>query len=77
MSNIIINSKNHTIEMNKAYAKKAAKYGSPEYNELQDVRRDYPAFRVVTVAKKAAITPAIKYCRFHQYHHRASDREPA
>ena len=54
MSNIIINSKKHTIEMNKAYAKKAAKYGSPEYNELQTARRDYPAFRVVTVVKKAA-----------------------
>ena len=54
MSNIIINNKNHTIEMNKAYAKKAAQYGSTEYTELQNARRDYPGFRVVTIAKKGA-----------------------
>ena len=52
MSNIIINNKNHSIEMNKAFSKAASVYGTPEYAELQNVRRDYPAYRIVTVAKK-------------------------
>lgn len=52
MTTISINSKNHTIEMNKSVAKAASKFGTPEYNELQEVRRAYPTYRVVTVAKK-------------------------
>ena len=54
MSNIIINAKNHTIEMNKTVSKAASRFGTPEYNELQEVRRAYPTFRVITVAKKTA-----------------------
>lgn len=54
MTSIIINAKNHTIEMNKTVTKAASKFGTPEYNELQEVRRAYPTFSVVTVAKKAA-----------------------
>ena len=59
MSNIIINAKNHTIEMNKTVSKAASRFGTPEYNELQEVRRAYPTYHVVTVAKKAA-KPAAK-----------------
>ena len=54
MTTITINTKNHTIEMNKSVTKAASKYGTPEYIELQNVRRDYPTYRVVTVAKKGA-----------------------
>ena len=54
MSNIFINSKNATIELNKTFSQRAAKFGSPEYMELQNARKDYPTYRVVTVAKKAA-----------------------
>lgn len=54
MTNITINTKKHTIEMNKTFAAAASKYGTPEYAELQNVRRDYPTFRIVTVAKKSA-----------------------
>ncbi|MBQ9324594.1 MAG: hypothetical protein IJ246_02370 [Clostridia bacterium] len=52
MTNITINAKNHTIEMNKTTAKAASIFGSEEYNALQAARRDYPTYRVVTVAKK-------------------------
>ena len=51
---ITINRKNNTIELNKATAKAAAKFGSEAYKQLQDDRKDYPTFRVVTVAKKTA-----------------------
>ena len=54
MTKITINSKNHTIEINKTVSKAASKFGTPEYNELQEVRRAYPTFRVITVAKKTA-----------------------
>ena len=54
MSNITINNTARTIEINKTFTKAASKFGSPEYLELQDARRDYPNFRVVTVAQKGA-----------------------
>ena len=47
-----INQKNRTIEMSKKFAKAAAVFGSVEYKQLQEVRRDYPDFRVVTVSRK-------------------------
>lgn len=54
MSNITINTKARTIEINKTFAAASSKYGSPEYKELQDARRDYPDFRVVTIKQKGA-----------------------
>lgn len=50
-----INQKNHTIEMTKKFAKAAAKFGTEEYKQLQEARRDYPNFRVVTVSRKPDI----------------------
>ena len=47
-----INQKNRAIEMSKKFAKAAAVFGSVEYKQLQEVRRDYPDFRVVTVSRK-------------------------
>ncbi len=54
MTNITINTKNHTIEMNKTTAKAASKFGTKAYDELQEVRRAYPNYSVVTIAKKAS-----------------------
>lgn len=47
-----INHKNQTIEMSKKFAKAASVFGSREYKQLQEARRDYPDFRVVTVSRK-------------------------
>ena len=52
--NITINDKNRTIEMNKATAAAAAKFGTDAYKQLQDARRDYPTYRVITVKQKGA-----------------------
>ena len=52
MNAITINDKNRTIEMNKTVAKAAAIFGTPEYEDLQKARRDYPNFRVITVKQK-------------------------
>jgi len=50
---ITINAKNHTIEMNKTFAKNAAIFGTDEYKQLQEARRDYPNYRVTTIRQKA------------------------
>lgn len=47
MSNIIINSKGNTIEMTKKFAASAKRYGTEAYTQLQEVRRDYPNYRVI------------------------------
>ena len=53
MTTITINRKNHTIEMpSKKYALAASKYGSDEYIEVQNARRDYPNYKVVTKSIK-------------------------
>ena len=49
-----INYKNQTIEMSKKFAKAAEKFGSEEYKQLQEARRDNPGFKVVTVSRKAS-----------------------
>ena len=48
-----INSRTQVIEMTKKFAKAAVRFGSEEYNQLQQARRDYPNFKVVTVSRKA------------------------
>ena len=48
MFNLIIDSKKNTIEMSKKFAKAASRFGSEEYRQLQEARRDYPTFRIVT-----------------------------
>ena len=40
--------------MSKKFAKAASGFGSREYKQLQEVRRDYPDFSVVTVSRKTA-----------------------
>lgn len=47
-----INSKKMTIEVTKAFAKKASKFNTKEYKDLQSVRRDYPNFEVVVRTSK-------------------------
>lgn len=45
--------KKNAIEMTKKFAKAAAKFGSPEYKQLQEARRDNPGFKVVTITRKS------------------------
>ncbi len=52
MANITINHRKQTIQMNKTTAEAASQYGTEEYKALQEVRRDYPTYRIVTVARK-------------------------
>ena len=52
MTTITINAKNRTIELSKAFAKAASLFGSEEYRQLQEARRGYPNYRVITVKQK-------------------------
>ena len=54
MTTLSINNKKHTIEMTKKFAKEAAKFGTNEYQALQEARRDYPKYKVVIAARKHA-----------------------
>ena len=51
---MFINEKKNTIELTKKEATAAAKFGTPEYKNLQQARRDYPTFSVVAVTRKAS-----------------------
>ena len=53
-----INFEKKTIELTKTEMTNASKYGSQQYRDLMDARRDNPDFRVVEIkVKKAAKTP--------------------
>ena len=47
----VINTQAAAIELTKSFAAAASKYGTKEYRMLQDARRDYPDFKVVTSAR--------------------------
>lgn len=49
-----INNTKKTIEMTKKFAAAAARYGTEEYRALQEVRRDYPNYKEVTVSRKTS-----------------------
>ena len=49
-----INMKKNAIELTKKEAAAAAKFGTTEYKQLQEARRDYPTFSVKTVSQKPA-----------------------
>ena len=54
MKNYTIDHISGTITMTKAFAKAASKHGTPEYNEIVDLRRDFPTYEVKQrEAKKA------------------------
>lgn len=53
MSNIIINTRKHALEITKDFQKKASIYGSEAYNELKSAKADFPTYRIsVKTSKK-------------------------
>ena len=61
MTAITINAKNRSIELTKTFATASSKFGTPEYDQLQQVRKDYPTYKVVTVTRKATKTDKPSY----------------
>lgn len=56
MKNITIDYAKKTIEITKAFAKKASEYGSAAYYELSKVRSEFPSFSITTKAPKVSNT---------------------
>ena len=52
---MFINNKKMAIEMTKKFAAAARKFGTQEYKDLQEVRKDYPNYKVVTVTRKTTV----------------------
>ena len=50
---MFINEKKNAIELTKKEAAAAAKFGTREYKALQEARKDYPGFKVVTITRKS------------------------
>ena len=50
---MFINEKKNAIELTKKESAAAAKFGTPEYRALQEARKDYPGFKVVTITRKS------------------------
>lgn len=53
MTNITINYKKNTIEITKAFEKKASAYNSVEYNQLCEARKEFPNYRLVVKTSKS------------------------
>ena len=71
---IRVNSAKREIVITKAFAKKAERYGSAEYNELKSAKNDNPSFKVVI--KKSAKKDSLKGLTFdfmRQYIERHDD----
>ena len=54
MNNITINYTKSTIEIAKSFEKKASVFGSAEYNELYNARKDFPNYRLVIKTSKSS-----------------------
>lgn len=52
MTNLKINDRKKTIEISKAFAKKASYYGTEEYIALKNAKADNQNYRVITLAPK-------------------------
>lgn len=50
-NSIRFNHKNRVIELTKSFDEKASRFGSDEYNALQDARKDYPNYHVIVARR--------------------------
>ena len=74
-----INRTNRTIEVTKSFDKAASRYGTDEYQAMQQVRKDYPDFAIVvkTVRTKADHFAGLTYDFMEKYiasHDNADER---
>ena len=70
MTNININFENKTIEMTKAFANKARRYGSDEYEEMISACNAFPTYKLITksaVKKNTASMKGLTYDFMEKY----------
>jgi len=61
MKKMTVNAMNRTIELTKKFAAAASIYGTEAYKELQEVRRDYPTYKVIIAARKSSNTDSSSF----------------
>lgn len=68
-NSVRINRSARTIEVTKTFDKAASRFGTPEYEALQQVRKDYPNFTIVvkTVRTKADHFAGLTYSFMEKY----------
>ncbi len=76
-NNIVINNSNRTIEITKKFAAAAKRFGTSEYEDLQNVRKDYPQYRIQikTVGKKADTYKGLTFTYMKDYILKKKDDE--
>ena len=76
-NNIRINNDNRTIEVTKKFAAAAKRFGTPEYEDLQSVRKDYPQYRIEvrTAAKKNDSFKGLTFSFMESYIQKHDDEE--
>jgi len=76
-NNIVINNSNRTIEVTKKFAAAAKRFGTPAYEDLQSVRKDYPQYRIQikTVGKKADSYKGLTFTYMKDYILKKKDNE--
>lgn len=60
MKNLTVRPASRSIEVSKSFNTRASQYGTDEYKALQEVRRDYPGFKVVEVTTRKAPKSSFK-----------------
>ena len=68
-NSVRINRNSRTIEVSKSFDKAASRFGTREYEAMQQVRKDYPSFTVVvkTVRNKADHFKGLTYDFMEKY----------
>lgn len=61
MKNLTVKAASRSIEVSKSFNTRASQYGTDEYKALQEVRRDYPGYKVVVAAPKASKSSKSSY----------------
>ena len=69
MANAIVNRKNRTITITKAYNAKASVYGTTEYITLTEIQAENPGFRIVVQnpSRKSVPLGRITYAQMEKY----------
>ena len=69
MTTITVSARTHSLVLTKAFAAKAAIFGSDEYKMLQEARRDYPGYKVTVGKTKEAknIYAGLDYTYMEKY----------
>lgn len=69
MTTITVAARTHSLVLTKAFAAKAAIFGTDEYKMLQEARRDYPGYKVTVGKTKEAknIYAGLDYTYMEKY----------